>query len=61
MTILIPPSLLFGGKVISLKSLSNLSDFPPSGSYYLTVLLLEYHYSYEIVDTFLWMGIPDFN
>jgi hypothetical protein len=24
--------------------------YPPSGSYYLTILLLEYNYSYEIVD-----------
>ena len=24
--------------------------YPPSGTYYLTILLLEYNYQYEIVD-----------
>jgi len=29
---------------------SGYCSYPPSGSYYLTILLLEYNYSYEIVD-----------
>ena len=41
---------LSGGYYYSDISKTGYCSYPPSGGYYLTILLLEYNYSYEIVD-----------